>query len=99
MWNRWLIALVLLCAVSGCAVVVPAKIQVTDVGSGRIFTTYSTWGKENMLGYNFYDIDSGDRVMLKGYSTKVIRQGGFYKNSDPEALEYVDDAKRAGIQP
>lgn len=86
--------LILAALIAGCGVHVPPKYQVTDVSSGKTFTTYGTWGKENMLGYNFYDIDSGERIMLKSYQSKKISNGGFFPQGSPEAEEYNENARR-----
>jgi hypothetical protein len=98
--TRVLVLLAGLTFVGGCGVVVPDKVQITDVESGHTYTTYDddSWRKENMLGYNFYDADSGERVMLKSYTQKTIRRGGYFDPNSAEAEEYrADVAKVQGV--
>ncbi len=79
---------ILALVLGGCGVYVPARLQVTDVSSGRTYDTYSSWGKENMLGYSFYDAKSGQRVMLKSYEINVLEPARFLPPDSPEAAEY-----------
>jgi hypothetical protein len=88
---RMLIALPLLLLTGGCGVLVPDKFEVTD---GIKFTTYSNDGKENMLGYNFVDADSGDMVMPRSYRVRTIAVGGMLDRDDPAAREYLADRRR-----
>lgn len=91
---RKIILLGCLFVLGGCGVLVPSKLKVTDVSSGKTFTTYATWGKENMLGYNFYDIATGQRVMLKSYTTSVIDNGGYFPPESKEATAYQSSLSR-----
>lgn len=90
------VSLVVTAVVLGGCSTVPTKIEVKDVSSGRVYQTYEDprWAKENMLGFNFVDIDSGSTVMLKSYEKKVLKRGGFCKPGSPEELDYKADLER-----
>lgn len=95
---RTTIALVLISIfVSGCMSAVPAEVQVTDVQTGRVFRTYEHpyMSKENMLGYNFYDLNSGTWVMLKSYQKRTITKQVNVKPESPEAKAFNATLKKA----
>lgn len=94
MWRR----AALLCGLAvltGC-VDLPAKYEVTDPASQRKFTTYENWGKQDKAGYAFYDLDSGERIVLKDYQRAVLSEGGLYSAASLEVVEYRSDRRKAG---
>ena len=80
--------------IAGCTVI-PARVSVTDVGSGKHFETYDgePYAKENMLGYNFVDLSSGDMVMLKSYTRKTVEPAKIIWWGSPEASEFKDSLR------
>src|SRR3954471_5949409 len=60
-------------ALAGCAATIPPKLQVRDTASGRTYTTYQPWGKVTKgVGYEFTDVETGNRLTLTNYEIKTI---------------------------
>src|SRR4051812_29794611 len=81
----------------GCgSMQIPPKLQVKDVSSGRTYTTYEPWGQvEKGIGYEFTDIDTGNRITLTNYELKTLEGEKSVPKESPEATAF-QQAKTAG---
>ena len=86
-------------ALTGCGTTIPAKLQVRDVGSGRTYTTYQPWGKVTKgVGYDFTDIESGNRINLTNYELSTIEGKKSVSGDSAEAKEYKEAKARGGVK-
>jgi hypothetical protein len=84
--------------VGGCATEIPAKMQVTDVSSGKTYTTYEPWGKvDKGIGYKFTDIDTGKQITLTNYELKQVESKKSVPGDSPEATAYKQAQSRTGM--
>src|SRR5829696_5509611 len=84
---------------TGCATSIPPKLQVRDVASGRTYTTYQPWGKVTKgIGYDFTDIDSGNRVTLQNYELSTLEGTKSVSGGSVEAKEYAAAQARGGVK-
>lgn len=81
----------LLLLLVGCTSNVPPKLLLTDIGSGRTFVTYQTWGGGNLIGIAFDDLKTGDRVILRSYTIHEISKGGYFQRDSEEISRYKQD--------
>ena len=86
-------------ALAGCATTIPPKLQVRDTGSGRTYTTYQPWGKVTKgVGYDFTDIDTGNRITLTNYEIKTLEGQKSVPNGSPESKTYAEQKTRGGVK-
>ena len=96
----WLSGSVLAFAlVSGCGTKIPPKLQVRDVGSGRTYTTYEPWGEvEKGVGYEFTDIETGNRINLTNYELKTVEGEKTVSGDSAEARDFKEAKARGGVK-
>jgi hypothetical protein len=83
----------------GCATTIPSKLQVRDVASGRTYTTYKPWGEVTKgVGYEFTDLESGNRITLTNYELSTIEGSKSVPGDSAEAKAYEEAKKRGGIE-
>ena len=84
---------------AGCATSIPAKLQVRDVASGRTYTTYQPWGKVTKgIGYDFTDIETGNRVTLQNYELSTIEASKSVSGDSVDAKEFEAARARGGVK-
>src|SRR5688500_6446005 len=84
-------------ALSGCATTIPSKLQVRDTASGRTYTTYKPWGKVTKgVGYDFTDIDTGNRITLTNYEISTLEGEKSVPNDSVEAKSFAESKARGG---
>ena len=89
----------LLALVGGCATKIPAKLEVRDVGSGRSYTTYQPWGEVTKgVGYEFTDIETGNRITLTNYELKTIEGERSVSGDSAEAKAFAEAKARGGVK-
>ena len=92
------VATIALC-VCGCATSIPAKLEVRDVSSGRMYTTYKPWGEVTKgVGYEFTDIETGNRITLTNYEVSTVETEKSVPNDSPDARAFADAKKRGGVK-
>ena len=86
-------------ALAGCTTTIPAKLQVRDVGSGRTYTTYQPWGKVTKgIGYDFTDIETGNRVTLQNYELSTLEAKKSVGAGSVEEKEFDAAKARGGVK-
>jgi hypothetical protein len=86
-------------ALSGCSTTIPDKLQVRDVSSGRTYTTYKPWGKVTKgIGYDFTDIESGNRITLTNYEISTLEASKSVGGDSVEAKEFTAAKARGGVK-
>lgn len=85
--------------VGGCATEIPAKMEVTDVSSGKIYHTYQPWGEENKgIGYKFTDIETGKKITLTNYELKQVESKKSVPGDSAEAKAYKAAETRGDVR-
>jgi hypothetical protein len=85
--------------VVGCATSIPSKLKVRDVTSGRTYMTYEPWGKVTKgVGYEFTDIESGNRITLTNYELSTVEGEKSVPPNSTEADTFKSDKARGGIK-
>src|SRR5215204_5973621 len=96
---RTLAAATLALAIGGCATSIPQKLEVRDVSSGRMYTTYKPWGDVTKgVGYEFTDIETGNRITLTNYEVSTAESEKSVPNDSPDARAFADAKKRGGVK-
>ena len=86
-------------ALTGCATDIPSKLEVRDTGSGRTYTTYKPWGEVTKgVGYEFTDVETGNRVTLTNYELSTLEGPKSVPNDSPEAKAYNEQKARGGVK-
>jgi hypothetical protein len=86
-------------ALAGCTTTIPAKLQVRDVASGRTYTTYQPWGKVTKgIGYDFTDIETGNRVTLQNYELSTLEAAKSVGAGSVEEKEFDAAKARGGVK-
>src|SRR5262249_51110185 len=86
-------------ALVGCSTNIPPKLQVRDVSSGRLYTTYQSWGDvQKGVGYSFTDIETGKRITLTNYELNTLEGKKSVPKDSPEAQKYAEAAARGGVK-
>ena len=86
-------------ALAGCATEIPSKLQVRDVSSGRTYTTYKPWGKVTKgVGYDFTDIETGNRITLTNYELSTIEGTKSVPPDSVEAKAFNEAKARGGVK-
>ena len=89
----------LLLGLCGCSTDIPPELQVKDVGSGRIYTTYQPWGDVTKgIGYSFVDIESGNHITLTNYELKTIEGEKKVPSDSVDAKAFKEAKKRGGVK-
>lgn len=84
---------------AGCATTIPPKLQVRDTTSGRTYTTYQPWGKVTKgVGYDFTDIDTGNRITLTNYEIKTLEGKKDVPGDSAEAQAFKEQKTRGGVK-
>src|SRR5829696_5411043 len=85
---------------TGCGgMQIPPKLQVRDVTSGRTYTTYEPWGKiEKGIGYEFTDIDTGNRITLTNYELKTLEGQKSVPGDSADAAAFKNAKTAGGIK-
>lgn len=97
-WTR-IVALACITFVAGCTTSIPAKLEVHDVASGRKYTTYQPWGKVTKgIGYEFTDIDSGNKITLTNYEVHTLDGPKSVPSDGMDAKSFNDAKTRGGVQ-
>ena len=85
--------------IGGCGKNIPPKLQVRDVSSGKLYTTYKPWGEVTKgTGYEFTDIETGNRVTLTNYEVSTIESEKTVPNDSPDARAFEDARVRGGVK-
>src|SRR4051812_30913360 len=85
--------------VAGCGVNIPPKLEVRDVGSGRMYQTYQPWGEvEKGVGYAFTDIETGRRINLTNYEIRTLESGKSVSGESAEAKAFAEAKTRGGVK-
>jgi hypothetical protein len=83
----------------GCGTTIPPKLQVRDTASGRTYTTYQPWGKITKgVGYDFTDIESGNRVTLTNYEIRTVEGQKSVPSDSVEAKSFAESKARGGVK-
>jgi hypothetical protein len=88
-------------ALAGCATTIPAKLEVRDTASGRTYQTYkeNAWGQVTKgTGYEFNDIDTGNRITLTNYEIKTVEGQKSVPGDSADAKAFAEQKARAGIK-
>ena len=86
-------------ALAGCGATIPARLQVRDVASGRTYTTYEPWGKVTKgVGYDFTDIESGNRITLTNYELSTLEGSKTVSGDSVEAKSFAEAKARGGVK-
>ena len=85
--------------VGGCATEIPAKMEVTDVSSGKMYHTYEPWGREDKgVGYKFTDIETGKKITLTNYELKQVESKKSVSGDSAEAKAFKEAEARGDVR-
>lgn len=99
MRNLSLLVAMLALFIVGCGVNIPPRLEVRDVGSGKIYTTYQPWGQvEKGVGYTFSDAETGRKVTLTNYELRTVEDQKNVSGDSIDAKNFEAAKARAGVK-